>query len=76
MVVLLPAPLGPKNPKISPFSTEKEMSLTATKSPNDFVRDFGSIEYFNLISSGNYKLLSIRSEKIIQNLKRVFCKHD
>ena len=52
------------------------MSLTATKSPNDFVRDFVSIEYINLISSGNYKLLSIRSEKIIQNLKRVFCKHD
>ena len=61
---------------ISPFSTEKEISFTATKSPNDFVRDFVSIEYINPISSGNYKLLSIRSEKIIQNLKRVFCKHD
>jgi hypothetical protein len=71
MVVLLPAPLGPKNPKISPFSTEKEMSFTATKSPNDFVRDFVSIEYNNLNCGGNYKLLSIRSDTIIQNLKRV-----
>ena len=53
------------------FSSEKEISFTATKSPNDFVRDFVSIEYNNLISCGNYKLLSIRSEKIIQNLKRV-----
>ena len=35
------------------------------------IRDFVSIEYNNLISCGNYKLLSIRSEKIIQNLKRV-----
>jgi hypothetical protein len=43
MVVLFPAPLGPKNPKISPFSTEKEISFTAIVSPNDFVRDFVSI---------------------------------
>ena len=59
IVVLLPAPLGPKNPNISPFSTEKEISFTATKSPNDFVRDFVSIEFNDLISCGNYKLLSI-----------------
>jgi hypothetical protein len=61
MVVLFPAPLGPKNPKISPFSTEKETSFTAIRSPNDLVRDFVSIEYNNLIHFGNYKLLSIRS---------------
>tara|TARA_B110000240_G_scaffold186698_1_gene223629 strand:+ start:304 stop:693 length:390 start_codon:yes stop_codon:yes gene_type:complete len=62
IVVLFPAPLGPKNPKISPFSTEKETSFTAVRSPNDLVRDFVSIEYNNSIYLGNYKLLSIRSE--------------
>jgi len=29
MVVVFPAPLGPKNPKISPFSTVKVISSTA-----------------------------------------------
>ena len=33
-VVDLPAPLGPSNPKISPFLTVKEVLSTATKSPN------------------------------------------
>jgi hypothetical protein len=44
IVVLLPAPFGPKNPKISPTFTEKEISFTAITLPNDFVRDFVSIE--------------------------------
>ena len=30
MVVDLPAPLGPRNPKISPVRTEKEIRSTAT----------------------------------------------
>ena len=33
IVVDLPAPLGPKNPKISPFSTENVRPVTAGKSP-------------------------------------------
>ena len=33
MVVVLPAPLGPRKAKISPCATSKEMSLTAVKSP-------------------------------------------
>ena len=33
MVVLLPAPLGPMKPKISPLPMEKLRSSTATKSP-------------------------------------------
>jgi hypothetical protein len=70
MVVLFPAPLGPKNPKISPFSTEKETSFTAIRSPNDLVRDFVSIEYNNLIPFGNYKLLSIRSCPIHKKFKK------
>ena len=59
IVVLFPAPLGPKKPKISPFSTENEMSFTAITSPNDLVRDLVSIEYNTLIAVINYKLLSI-----------------
>ena len=59
MVVLFPAPLGPRNPNISPLSTEKEMSFTAVTSPNDFVRDFVSIAGNTMIASCNYKLLSI-----------------
>jgi hypothetical protein len=70
IVVLFPAPLGPKNPKISPFFTEKETSFTATKSPKDLVRDFVSIEYNNSIPSGNYKLLSIRSETNRKKFKK------
>ncbi len=34
MVVDLPAPLGPRKPKISPGRTSRLMRLTATKSPN------------------------------------------
>src|ERR1035438_9952005 len=33
MVVVLPAPLGPRRPKISPGRAVKEMSLTAVRSP-------------------------------------------
>src|SRR5579863_9660515 len=38
IVVVLPAPLGPRNAKISPSSTSKETSLTAVKVPNSFTR--------------------------------------
>src|SRR5207247_7129544 len=38
MVVDLPAPLGPRNPKISPLLTLNEMWSTATKSPNRLTR--------------------------------------
>src|SRR5438309_3894533 len=34
MVVVLPAPLGPRNPKTSPCSTENETPLTASMRPN------------------------------------------
>src|SRR5258708_40270724 len=34
MTVVLPLPLGPRNPKISPFSTRKLTSLTAVNWPN------------------------------------------
>src|SRR5580658_1779315 len=38
MVVDLPAPLGPRKPKISPGATSKETRSTARKSPKRFTR--------------------------------------
>src|SRR3954463_15274421 len=38
MVVLLPAPFGPRKPSTSPFSTVKETPLTATFGPNVFFK--------------------------------------
>jgi hypothetical protein len=43
MVVVLPAPFGPNNPKIRPFSTSKLTSLTALVSPKCFRAFFTSI---------------------------------
>ena len=37
-VVVLPAPLGPRKPKISPRPTSNDTSSTATRSPNRFER--------------------------------------
>ena len=59
IVVLLPAPFGPRNPKISPDSTANEMSFTAVTVPKDFERDLVSTEYNTLIAYLNYKLLSV-----------------
>src|SRR6267143_6791204 len=38
MTVVFPLPLGPRNPKISPFSTRKLTSLTAVKLPKRLTR--------------------------------------
>src|SRR2546421_467573 len=38
IVVVLPAPFGPRNPNSSPGSTENEMPSTAVKSPNRLTR--------------------------------------
>src|SRR5512145_447298 len=38
IVVDLPAPFGPRNPKISPLATSKFTRFTATKRPNLFSR--------------------------------------
>jgi hypothetical protein len=37
MVVLLPAPLGPRNPTISPRATSKDTSSMAVKAPKRLV---------------------------------------
>jgi hypothetical protein len=51
MSVDLPEPFGPKNPNISPLSTEKLTSLTALNSPNFLVSLLISIA--TLIKAGN-----------------------
>src|SRR6185437_4823544 len=38
IVVVLPAPLGPRKPKTSPLPTSKSTPLTASKSPKDLRR--------------------------------------
>src|SRR5215831_4843852 len=38
MVVVFPAPLGPRKAKISPAATSNETSLTAVNEPNVFTR--------------------------------------
>jgi hypothetical protein len=38
IVVDLPAPFGPRNPKTSPFSTVKEIPFTAVILPNDYFK--------------------------------------
>src|SRR5260370_21190127 len=38
MTVVFPLPLGPRKPKISPFSTRKLTSLTAVKLPKRLIR--------------------------------------
>lgn len=43
MVVDFPAPLGPRNPRTSPFLTENERSSTAALGPKRFVRPVTSI---------------------------------
>src|ERR1700730_10531319 len=44
MTVVLPLPLGPRKPKISPFSTRKLTPSTATKSPNRRTRFLAIME--------------------------------
>jgi len=43
MVVVFPAPFGPRNPKIVPSSTENEIPSTATTSPNVLWRSVTSM---------------------------------
>src|SRR5881296_169527 len=42
MVVVLPAPFGPRRPRISPGRISNEMPSTAVKSPNRFIRPWTS----------------------------------
>src|SRR5713226_6453392 len=60
--VVLPAPLGPSRPKISPSCTSKLTSFTATKSPNCFLSLMTSIAFVGVafISLTCFSLGSIR----------------
>ena len=60
MVVLLPAPFGPRNPKISPDLTVNDILFTAFMIPKNFERDLVSTEYNTLIACLNYKLLIVQ----------------
>ena len=51
MVVVLPAPFGPRKPKISPRRTWSEMPSTAVKSPYFFVRSWIAIMESDVITS-------------------------
>ena len=44
MVVVLPAPFGPRNPTTSPGSTRRDTSSMAVRPPNRFVRPAASIK--------------------------------
>lgn len=50
IVVVFPAPLGPKKPKIEPFVTFRSRLSTAVTSPNFFERLSSSIALVNLLS--------------------------
>src|SRR6202140_157613 len=54
MTVVLPLPLGPRKPKISPFSTRKLTPSTATKSPKRRTRFLAKME----AASGRCPLLA------------------
>src|SRR5229473_1285136 len=51
MVVVFPAPLGPRKPRISPFSTLKEIASTAVCRPYLLVRFSTSIMFCQLLGS-------------------------
>src|SRR5437660_7796267 len=53
MVVVFPAPLGPRKPTICPFSTSKEMSSTATVRAYRFVKPSTLIIVSHLPNTAN-----------------------
>ena len=52
MVVVLPAPFGPRNPKISPLATRKSRSRTAWVPPNVLVSPVVSIAGPGCVAGG------------------------
>jgi len=64
IVVLFPAPFGPRNPKISPSSTLNEMSSTAFTLPKFLVSDSISMVFNSKRPFRNYKLLTLCDDQI------------
>ena len=55
MVVVLPAPLGPRKPNTSPRSTESSRSRTAVKAPYDFPRCLNAIMASSVLSTARLR---------------------
>src|SRR5690606_3002155 len=53
MAVVLPAPLAPKNPNISPLYTSNVIALVAMKSPNRLVR-------FSTVMTGSLSVMAYK----------------
>jgi len=58
MVVVLPAPFGPRNPVIRPDSTANDSWSTASLSPKRLVRPRASIIDESLLGAGPHARLS------------------
>ena len=55
IVVLLPAPLGPRKPKTSPGATANETPRTASIAPKDLVRSLTSMaEVMDAVKARNH----------------------
>src|SRR5947199_8063408 len=67
MVVVLPAPFGPRKPTISPASTRNEMSRTASTAPKVLVRSRTSIIAWPMLLPG----ISNRREQLRGELVQV-----
>jgi hypothetical protein len=71
MVVVLPAPLGPRNPNISPFFTSKLMRSTARMLPYRFVSPETVIMTSSLISATLENRPMIDNETVRKDSLRV-----
>src|SRR5438309_8023400 len=72
MVVVFPAPLGPRNAKISPSSTSNETSLTAVKEPKVFtrlrtriIRVTSNLQTIDLFFAGRNYLKGFAGDRIV-----------
>src|SRR5688572_5316699 len=74
MVVVLPAPLGPRNPKISPARTSNVTASTAVKSPKRRVRPVtltGGVTGVPITSGGiRHVLVEKADEDVLQRRLR------
>src|ERR1700742_3107382 len=62
IVVVLPAPLGPRKPKTSPVPTSKLTPLTASKSPNDLRRSVTLMASIRCTDSPLYTVRTMGAE--------------
>jgi len=70
MAVVFPAPLAPRNPNISPFSTSKEILSTAVKAPNFFVKATAVITFSVAICS-YLKIIFIPLHPTLSKIKSI-----